>query len=483
MSRLPAASSEPEELSPIDVDALDRGASLADASGIASPSAAEPHAVELNIWKLALPAVGTNLLHSSVGIVSATAVGTLGPEALAAVSTGERIFFVFQAVLMALTTGTTALVARAYGRRDFEEAALITRASLLLCVVIAVVASAVGVLSADLLTQIFRLEPETLAMASLYVRWLMFFNVSFAVFISLSASLRASGDTVTPLWIGGFANLVNIALLFPLVFGRFGFESLGVVGAALSGGISFTLASLVLLGLWMSRRLRVWVGSPGAFSRRRVRQMVRIGTPAGLEQLAFQAGFIVFLWLVSFYGEAPYAAYAIGVRILSFSFVVGIGFSIAASTMVGQHLGAGDVEGATRAGWRATRISVAVMICFGAAIIFFAEPIAWMMVDDAETVRHTVVFIRILGAMQPMMAIEFGLSGALRGAGDTRFPFYSVLIGMLGMRASFAGAALYLDLPVVWVFMAVVPDWIAKACLLTWRFRSGRWQHAIAAEA
>jgi putative MATE family efflux protein len=480
MSPPPAAAGDPEEIKPVDADALDRGASLADTSGIASPSPAGPHAVELNMWKLALPAVGTNLLHSSVGVVSVTAVGTLGPEALAAVTGGERIFFVLQVVLMAVTAGTTALVARAYGRGDYEEVALVTRASLFLCLAVAVVASAIGILGADLFTSIFQLEASTLALSATYLRWIMLFNAAFAVFIALSSSLRASGDTMTPLFIGALANVLNMALLFPLVFGSFGFDPLGVVGAALSGGISFTVGSLVLLFLWLTKRLRIGVGGPGAFSKKRVRQLIRIGTPAGLEQLCFQAGFIVFLWLISFYGEAPYAAYSIGVRILSFSFVVGIGFSIAASTMVGQHLGAGDPVAATQAGWRATRISVGVMLVFGAAIILFATPMARMMVSDEETVRHTVHFIYILGSMQPLMAVEFALSGSLRGAGDTRFPFYVVLIGMLGMRATSGALAVYLELPVVWVFMALVPDYVVKGILLIWRFRSGRWQHAIA---
>ena len=164
-------------------------------------------------------------------------------------------------------------------------------------------------------------------------------------------------------------------------------------------------------------------------------------------------------------------------RILSFSFVVGFGFSIAASTLVGQHLGAGDPEAATRAGWRATRISLVVMVVFGLAIMLSAEPIARMMVDDDETVRLAVVFIYLLGSAQPLMALEFGLSGALRGAGDTRFPFYAVLIGMVGVRCSLAALAAWLELSVEWVFAALLGDWLVKALLLVWRFRSGRWQH------
>ena len=479
MNSPPAASGEPEELPRVDADALDRGHSLADASAIASPSVAEPH-VQLDIWKLALPTIASNLLFSAVGVVTAAVVGTLGPETLAAVSAGERIFFVLYTVLMAITTGATALVARAYGAGDFEEAALVTRASLFLCLLVAVMTSALGILGADWMVEIFRLAPETLAMASSYLRWTMLFNAAFAVFIALSAALRASGDMMTPLWLGGLANVLNIVLLFPLVFGGFGFPPLGVMGAAIAMGVSFSAATVLLLSLWMARRLRVGVGGPGAFTRKRVRQLVRIGVPAGLEQLSFSVGFLVFLWLVSFYGEAAYAAYSVGARILSFSFVVGIGFSMAASTMVGQHLGAGDLDGAEAAGWRATRISAVVMVVVGLAIIVFAEPLARLMIDDDETVRHTVDFIYILGLCQPLMAIEFALGGALRGAGDTRFPLYTVLVGLVAIRSTCAGLAVYFELSVFWVFVAIAPDYITKALLLTWRFRSRRWQHAIA---
>lgn len=473
-------SSSPEESRPpvpSDADVLDRVASLGDATSLASASPTDLPAVELDIWKLALPAVATNLLFSTVSFVGTMAVGSLGTSALAAVTAGERVFFILQAVLMAVTAGTSALVARACGQRDPDEAARVTRASLWICIGVAAVATLLGLLFADQLVGVFELDEATLVRAARYIRWMMLFNVVFAVFISLAAALRAAGDTVTPLWVGAIANVLNVLLLFPFVYGSWGFEPLGVAGAALAGGLSFTVASSLLLALWWRGRLAVGRAEAGVLSRQRVRELVRVGTPAGLEQLAFQLGFVVFLWVISFYGDAAYAAYGIGVRILSFSFVVGFGFSIAASTLVGQHLGAGDSEAATRAGWRATRISLAVMVVFGLAIMLSAEPIARIMVDDEETVRLAVVFIYLLGSAQPLMALEFGLSGALRGAGDTRFPFYAVLIGMLGVRCSLAALAAWLELSVEWVFAALLGDWLVKALLLVWRFRSGRWQH------
>jgi putative MATE family efflux protein len=221
------------------------------------------------------------------------------------------------------------------------------------------------------------------------------------------------------------------------------------------------------------------VGSPGAHSPDRLRRLLHIGYPAGLEQAVWQGGFIAFLWIVALYGTAPYAAYGIGVTILSFSFVVGFGFSIAASTLVGQHLGARDPEGAARHGWRAMGLSIAAMAALGFTIVAVAESIASFMIDDPEVARLTVVFIYVLGAVQPLMAIEFALGGALRGAGDTRFPLVAVLSGLIGIRIPLAGIFAWQGLAVEWVFAALIADYLVKASLFTARFRSGRWKSVI----
>ena len=432
------------------------------------------------IWELAWPAILTNLLQSTVGLVDIKIVGSLGAPAVAAVTTGNRIFFVLQAVLMAVTAGTTALVARAWGGGRREEAARVTRTSLWLCIGVAGLMTPPAVLFADSLAGVFRLESGTVALAATFIRWLSLFNVPFALALVLGTALRAAGDTRTPLWIGTAANLLNVFLAYGLVYGAFGFPTLGVAGAALANGIAFSFAGLVFLGLWLRGRLRVPLGPAGGdFQPGRIRQLVRIGTPAGLEQAVFQSGFILFLWIVALYGTAPYAAYGIGVTILSFSFLVGLGFSIATGTLVGQHLGAGDPEAAARSGWRGMWLSIGVMCVFGGAIVAAAGPIARFLIDDPEVVRLTVFFIYVLGSVQALMAIEFTLGGALRGAGDTRFPLWTVLSGLFVVRIGLAASFAWLKWPVEWIFAALIGDYIVKASMLTLRFRSGRWKTAI----
>lgn len=439
----------------------------------------EPSQPISSVWQLAWPAIVSNLLFSLVGFIDTKIVGSLGAPAVAAVSTGNRIYFILQALLMAVTAGTTALVARAWGAGNRGEAERVAKASLGLCAAISLALTVPAFVLSHPLASIFRLDAETIQLSSDFIRWMAPFQLAFAVHFALGAALRAAGDTRTPLWVGALTNVLNVGLCYAFVYGRFGAPRLGVAGAAIASGISFAVGALAFVLLWWRGLLVLQVGPPGVWERARVRRILDIGYPAAVEQLVWQTGFLGFLWIVALYGTAPYAAYGIGVTILAFSFLVGFGFSIAASTLVGQYLGAGDPDAAMRSGWRALRGALAAQTAFGLAIIATAEPLARFMIDDAEVVRLTVIFIYILGSVQPLMAIEAALGGALRGAGDTRYPLFAVFAGLIGARVLLASIFAWRGFSVEWIFAALIADYIVKAILLTNRFRGGRWKTVI----
>jgi len=446
------------------------------ASDVLIEGVSEEPAPMPGILRLAWPAVLGNLLMSLVGIVGIKIVGSLGAQAVAAVTTGHRIFFITQGIMMALSAGTTAMVARAWGAGDREEAGRVTRASVIISLALSIALALPCIFFADTLVGVFELDAATLAEAADFLRIVSLFNIGFAIVMVVGAAVRAAGDTLTPLWIGAFTNVVNVFLVYGMVFGRFGLPELGVRGAALAAGLSFALGAVVCVVMWLRGGLLVGVGEGRALTRGRVAQLFRIGIPAGVEQLIFQVGFVAFLYIVSFYGTAPYAAYGIGVQLLSLSFVVGFGFAIAASTHVGQRLGANDPEGAAHSGWRATWLSIAAMTVIGAVIIASAETTASLMIDDPEVIRLTVVFIYILGAVQPLMAIEAALGGALRGAGDTRFPMIVTLSGLVVVRGSVAAFGAWLGVSVEWIFAALIADYVVKAVMLVLRFRADGWK-------
>jgi putative MATE family efflux protein len=441
---------------------------------------AEREPQRMGVWQLAWPAVVANLLQSTVGLVDVKVVGSLGASAVAAATAGHRLFFVLQATLMAVSAGTSALVARAWGAGDRDEAARVVTSSLVLGCAIALVMAALGLFVAEPFALLFGLEGEAQKLAVIYIRWISGFTLVFAVGFVLGAGLRAAGDTRTPLLIGAVSNVANILLLYMLVYGGFGFHKIGIAGAALAGGLAFTASAALGLWLWRSKRLRIIPLGRPSLSDERVRNLFRVGYPAALEQLVVQSGFIAFTFIIArFFGVKALAAYGIGVQILSLSFVVGFGFSIAASTLVGQHLGASDPKRAAQSGWHAMAMAVGSMSVLSVLITALARPIAELMIADAEVVRLTVAFIYLLGAAQPLMAIEFALGGALRGAGDTRFPLLTTFTGLIVGRVLLASILTSQGFSVEWIYGALLADYVLKAVMLVSRFRSNKWQDAL----
>jgi len=400
--------------------------------------------VRPGIWELALPSILGNLSFTLVGMVQTKVIGSLGAQSLAAVGAGQRVFFAMQAVLMAVSAGTTALVARSWGARDYSEASRVTMASLVLAGGFALAVTVLGLILAPQVAALFGLDPHTLELATGMIRWIAVFNLSFAVNFIMGAALRASGDAWSPLWISVGVNLINVPLMYALVFGIGGLPAMGVSGVAIAAGLSFTLGGAILLALWVRQKFRVKHVRGDWWQRERLRRLLDIGYPAAVEQGVFQIGFFVFLMLIgNFYGTEAFAAYNIGVNMLMVC-------------LPGK------------------KVAIKVL---NADISQDAEQLArFFLGDEPLTIRYTVEFTRILGAMMPLLAVEFAIGGSLRGAGDTRFPLIATFFGLIGMRCGLAALFTFLQLPVIWVYGAIVGDYLLKGALLLWRFHTGRWR-------
>ena len=215
----------------------------------------------------------------------------------------------------------------------------------------------IGVLLAGVRQRV-RLPEDARELAATYMRWISVFTSVFAVGMVFFAALRGAGEMRTPLWTGAITNLLNILFLYLLVYGGWGFPKVGIRGAALAGGMAFTHVALLFLVLWRAGRLVIPLATPDAHHRERVRALLQWGCPRQRSSWWCRVGFIAFTFIVArYFGTMPLAAYGIGVQIFSVSFVVGFGFSIAASTLVGQHLGARDPKlplraAGARCGWQ-----------------------------------------------------------------------------------------------------------------------------------
>ncbi len=433
------------------------------------------------IWQLALPSIAANLMFSTVAMIQTKFVGSLGAPAVAAVGAGQRVFFALQALMMAIGVGTTALVARSWGAGRQEEASRITSSSLMFGGFVGLAMMIFGMVFSRQIAATFGLEEATAQLAARNIFWLATFIIGFAIDIILSSALRAAGNAWTPLLFGVAVNVVNLPLLYMFIFGKWGAPRMGPAGAPFASGLSFVICGAVLLSLWMRQKLTIKFVPGDLFQRARYARLLRIGYPVALEQMVMQAGLFVFLGVIGrFYGTEAFAAYNVGVNMLNAAMVVGVGFSIAGSTLVGQHLGAGDLKGAARSGWRACGIAVGAMTTIGTATAINAQSLAhFFLGSDRAAVSHTIEFTYIMAAMLPLLGVDMAIGGSLRGAGDTRFPLMTSFLGLIGMRCGLATLFVLCHLPVIWVYSSIIGDYMLKGSLLIWRFKTGRWKHAL----
>jgi putative MATE family efflux protein len=327
------------------------------------------------------------------------------------------------------------------------------------------------------LMSLFQVRGPMEDMASRYLQIVMISEPFTGVFLQCASGLRGAGDTRTPLWIGGIVDVVAIVLNYVLIFGKFGFPNLGVDGSAIATLIAYTLGGVIFFwalsfdGMVLNFRwTRLW---PDLGLGKRI---LNIGYPAAIEQLVIQFGFVAYVAFIASYGDKEVAAYFIGVRILALSFLPGFGFSNAAATLVGQGLGARDPAYARKAGWVSTGMAVVLMSGMGALIFVFARQIAAIFINDREVIRYTIGFMEALGAAQPLMAIDWTLTGGLRGAGDSRFPLFASLAGFYGLRLFLTILVWHYHGPIWWIWWSILADYVVRSGLKAWRFHQGHWE-------
>ena len=180
--------------------------------------------------------------------------------------------------------------------------------------------------------------------------------------------------------------------------------------------------------------------------------------------------------MLSGYGSVVIAAYTVGVRLLAFTWIPGTAFGTAASTLVGQALGAGRRAAAVQAGWRASHLSLVVSVVLGGACAAMPRQLAGLFTNDAALIEELVPFMIVLALVQPALQSHFALGGAHRGAGDTFTPFVAAAIGNWALRVPLAFVfAKIFDAPVLWIWLVILGDHVARWIWLAISFKQGRW--------
>ena len=432
------------------------------------------------IMALSWPVMLSQVLITAVGLIDLAMVGRLGPDALAAVGYATQFFHLSQSVLFAVGFACVALMARAIGAGDTTRARHALGASLMVATLSAVLLTAAMLAAPGALLAVLGATPEVSAAAIPYLVLVVGSSLLLGVSMVFEFAMRADRDTRTPMLIATAVTVVKIALNALLIFGALGFPRLELVGAGLATVIS-QLLGLALFGAAVARAPR---GSPLRIrardfraSRRLVPEVVRLALPSVGERLANNLALLAYFRVLSGYGTLAIAAYTVGVRLLSFSWIPGVGFGTAAATLVGQALGAEEEETAVRAGWRATALAVGAAIGLGGICALMPERLARLFTSDPALVAELVPFLLFLALAQPALQAHFALGGAHRGAGDTMTPFISATVGNWAIRVPLAFLFAWgLGASLLWVWAVIVLDHTVRSVWLAASFWRGRWR-------
>jgi putative MATE family efflux protein len=432
------------------------------------------------ILRLALPAMGENLLITFVLMVDTVLIGWLeDPNALAGMSLAGTLWFVIQGLFIAIGVGATALVARAWGAGDRPAAARAGEQAIGVAFVSALALGMAGFALAPSFFEWMGAEPEVREAGSTYVRIIVLAAPASLTMMVANAVLRGSGDTMTPLLISGIYNVVNLVGDLVLIFGAGPVPAFGMPGAAMATAFAgYAAAGAAILAIRRKRTpIDIRFGRAARWDAALVRRLFRIAAPSLLEVGLHRGSHLVFIGIVASLGTTALAAHAVGVRIEALSFMPGFALSVAAATLVGQSLGAGNPALAERTARRIVWMGAGLMGALATSFLLFGPQIAAAFRATPEIVRLTGVVVRIGAVAHPFMAWYFVLAGAHRGAGDTRTPLIITALGAVVLRLALVylfGLRFGWGLPGVWIACNV--DWIARAVGMEFFFRRGRWK-------
>lgn len=433
------------------------------------------------IFALAWPAVCEMMLYMLLDFVDVAFVGRLGARALAAVGLGAQIYFSVLFIFSALSTGATALVARAIGGGDDKRAAGVAGRALLLAFWVGIGVTVLAYFFSDDTTSLFRFEPAVRNLAAVYVRTAAL-SAAFSMVLFVSNGIfRGAGMTKVPMLVAALTNVVHIAADYVLIFGKFGFPALGVKGAAVATSFAQVFGCLLVLAVLVSgvTPLRVRPGDilHACEGWSLTAKLIALSVPAGIEEGLMDVGRIIGSFMLAGLGTVPFAAHQVASTAESLSFMPGYGFAVAATTLVGQSLGARNPRQARQNGWEAAKLAILAMC--GIALIFLLLPagVVGLFTQDRKVLELGSLCLRIAAFEQPTIALDMVLAGALRGAGDTRTPMLIATLSTWGVRIPLFYLSIYVfscGLPAIWVI--TVFDWLVRSLLVTWMFWRGRWQ-------
>ena len=428
--------------------------------------------------KIAWPALLESFLIGVINFVDSLMVSGCGEEAIAAVGLTGQPRLLFYVVLMSITTGVNAVVARRRGEGDREGANRTLMQTLPIVLGLATLFFVISLFVAEPLLRFAGAKDDTIGMAIPYYNITMFGMIFTSVSLCINAAHRGCGKTKISMTTNLAANFVNVICNALLINGLFFFPQLGVTGAAIATAMGNAVSAIIAIASLYRKDsyLRMSFGQMLRHKFETLPSVMKVFSGSALEQIFLRIGFFLFVKMVADLGTKEYATHQICMNVMNLSFTVGDGLGIASASLVGQHLGMKREDKSLVYG----KVGQRVGLCYGIILlvlftVFGAGIVGWFT-DDASIIETGEKLMIMLAVICPFQISQVIFSGCLRGAGDTRYMAVVSMVTVALLRPILTYVLVYpVAMGVIGAWVAILIDQVGRFGFSAVRFYSQKW--------
>ena len=434
------------------------------------------------VWFLAWPTAINTFILTIYGIINRLFLGRLvdSTDAQAAVTIGGTALMVQFALTIGLSAGSSALVSRSLGAQQYDEANEATRQSFILSAIGGLIGGLPFILFAMPIVTLIGARGPVIQLAADYTAINALFSIPVFLYFIAVTVLRSAGEVKPSLYAGVVVIGLNIFLDWLLIFGVGPFPELSVRGAAIATGAS-RVAGCVIALLFIKRTVLRDSLSHMRPNMMWFRRILNIGWPASVMNLLWTTASAGVIWILAQLpgnqATAAQAAYGVALTIESIAFMPGVAYSMAATPLVGQNLGAGKPERAEHSAWVAVGQGALIMSLVALVFLLIPRQLAINFNKEAAVVPLIVSYLRINALSEPFLALNLILRGALQGAGDTRIPAWITFITNWAIRLPLAYIlAITFAYGAFGVWIAISGSTVLAGLLIAAWFKWGTWR-------
>lgn len=419
--------------------------------------------IRKQIFLLIIPVMLENVFQMSAGLVSAAMIGRLSPMLISAQGICSRITGIMWSLFKGIGTGATVVIAKNRGESDMNKAKKTFEQTCVTGCLLAVILIVIVLLYSSNIISFFTTNPETMLAARDYLKIVIFTAPFLLIMSTVTAAFQACGNTKTPMYIAIVVNIINVVIGYLLIYGKFGFPQLSLIGAAIA--LLISQACGALLGIYLLYNSRNGLFSTILTKNNLlkidsdlIKPVYSIGIPAAFETMFWQLSAVIMSKIILSYGEVTFAAYQLGLQAELMSEMPAVGVGIAATSMTANAIGKKD--GALLKIYSKQLITTSTLISLFSSMLIIVFPGFFMdfFTNNPEIKAIGIKYLIVMGFIQTPQNLSKVLNGTIRSAGYKNIPMIISFIGIWIVRVPLAllfSYVLKLDIIFIWLCMAI----------------------------